>query len=179
MKEKLYNLYYPYKKIRNVIVALQGEISKPKSVLKGEIFEDYIRKYLFPKSRYKLEHRTHSFKIDDFCNSSLEPDFIFTCIESGKKIGVEAKYRAKYSSDFGVEICKEFQLRRYRESGRLHNMDVFIALGLEGHPSSCQNIYLIPLNKITSNKLKKEDIHHFRVSLKEIVATNYLKIFQS
>lgn len=41
--------------------AAKNEITKPESFTKGDDFENYVREIVFPKDRYELIHKTHSY----------------------------------------------------------------------------------------------------------------------
>jgi len=51
-----------FDKLSKVAKAAMDEALKPESFSKGDEFEDYVRKYLFPSDRYELVHRTHSYR---------------------------------------------------------------------------------------------------------------------
>jgi hypothetical protein len=74
--------------------AAWAEINKPETYVTGDEFEQYVRKYLFPKERYDLVHQTHDYSANksDFVETSNEPDFRFRPTRSGREFLVEAKY---------------------------------------------------------------------------------------
>lgn len=133
--------------LRRITKAVKDEILKPESFAKGEAFEDYVRSYLFPHNYYELIHRTHDYNSNnnDYIESSLQPDFKFRCIKTGKEFFVEAKYKSnpEYFKD-KIEWCKPHQLKRYREIDK--ETKVFIILGFGGKPKRPDELILFPLS---------------------------------
>ena len=56
-----------------------SNLDKPGSFVKGEDFENYVSKYMFPDSDYELIYRTSSYSQnkDRFATASMKPDFHF------------------------------------------------------------------------------------------------------
>ncbi|MFH1031409.1 MAG: hypothetical protein V1767_02430, partial [Chloroflexota bacterium] len=108
-------------------------INKPESYVKGDAFENYIRKNLFVKDRYDLVQKTHDYTTNkgDFVENTKEPDFKFRSIKTGKEFFVEAKYRSSYREN-AIEWCKPFQLKRYKEIDK--KTPVYLALGVGEEP---------------------------------------------
>lgn len=132
---------------KRIAKAIKNEILKPKSFVKGEVFEDYVREYLFPEDMYELVHKTHDYKSNnsDYVESSLLPDFKFRCVKTGKEFFVEAKYKSnpEYFKD-KIEWCKPYQLKRYQEIDK--DAKVFIILGFGGKPKKPEELILFPLS---------------------------------
>ena len=144
--------------------AVWEEISTPESFVKGQEFEDYVRKYLFPKGKYSLLHRTHDYKSNknDYIDETKEPDFLFRVISSGKEFHVEAKYRSRYY-DGAVEWCKPYQLRRYKE---IHaKTPLYVVIGIGGQPCSPDQIFFIPVENIKYPKLFHTYLKTYEVRL--------------
>jgi len=82
-----------------IVKAVRAEMNKPESYVKGEEFEQYVRRYLFPKERYDPVHQTHDHNANknDFVEASKEPDFKFRSRRSGREFLVEVKYRSGLS----------------------------------------------------------------------------------
>lgn len=125
---------------------------------KGYLFETFITR-LFNEQRFKLEKwRKAGHKANgDFPFFMAYPDLelIFT----GKRryrFAVECKWRKEFK--FGkitwvdgynkIIIYKEFQSR--------FNIPVFIAIGIGGHPSSPQKLFLTPLDNISNDIIVRE-----------------------
>jgi hypothetical protein len=81
--------------LARVLKAARAEWKKPETYVKGDEFEQYVRKCLLPKGRYDLVHQTHDYSANenDFVETSKEPDFRFRSRRSRREFLVEAKYR--------------------------------------------------------------------------------------
>jgi len=90
-----------------VLKAAWTEMNKPETYVTGDEFEQYVRKYLFPKERYDLVHQTHGYKTnrEDFVETSKEPDFRFRSRRSGREFLVEVKYRSQPTTSLGGILC--------------------------------------------------------------------------
>ncbi|OGN96556.1 MAG: hypothetical protein A2Z77_00900 [Chloroflexi bacterium RBG_13_51_36] len=148
--------------LTRVVKAAWAEMNKPKTYVKGDEFEDYVRQRLFPKERYDLLHRTHDYRANesDFVETSKEPDFRFRSRRSGREFLVEAKYRSRLY-DGAVEWCKPYQLERYKKINRATL--VFIAIGLGGLPSSPGHVYLVPVREIPYRSLFPSFLREYEV----------------
>ena len=49
-------------KISRIVKAAANEATKPESFVKGDEFENYVRDVAFPKDKYELVHKTHSYQ---------------------------------------------------------------------------------------------------------------------
>ena len=137
------------KKLGKGLQALANELTKPESFSKGEEFEEYVRKVVFPKDKYDLVHRSHKYadNKEDYVETSLYPDFAFRCKESNREFFVEVKFRNGTYYKNKIEWCKPYQLKRYKELAATDS-PIFIALGLGDNPSKPSETFIIPLNKI-------------------------------
>jgi hypothetical protein len=120
-----------FKKVAKGIQAFTNEVNKPDSFIKGEAFEDYVRKFIFPKSDYDLVHRTHDYNSNngDYVESSLKPDFKFRDKKNGNEFYVEVKWRrGSYNRENKIEWCNDKQLKRYKAIDKNENK-VFVLLG--------------------------------------------------
>jgi hypothetical protein len=132
--------------------AYSRELSKPETHVAGDEFERYVRKYLFPKERYDLVHRTHDYGANkgDFVETSKEPDFRFRSKRSGREFSVEVKYRSGLHQG-AVEWCKPYQLERYKTIDKAKS--VYAAIGLGGLPGSPAHVYIVPVRDIRYTRL--------------------------
>jgi hypothetical protein len=147
--------------VRALKAALE-ELHKPKTYVKGDEFEHYVREHLFTKERYDLVHQTHDYKANknDFVETSKEPDFKFRSRRSGRKFLVEVKYRsALYQGT--VEWCKPYQLKRYKAIAKA--MPVLVAIGLGGLPESPEHVYIVPIKHIRYTRLFPSFLKHYEV----------------
>lgn len=83
-----------------------------------------------------------------FATSSLRPDFTFKHRFDvvHPYINVEAKYRSAFMREGKVEVCKLYQLERYREFDK--HGDTYIMLGFEGVPADPEFLFLIPVSEM-------------------------------
>lgn len=145
-----------------VLKAAWDEISKPTSFVKGDEFEDFIRKKLFPVDHYDLVHKTHDFASNrsDYVETSKEPDFKFRSRKSGKEFFIEAKYRSGFYKG-AVEWCKPYQLKRYKAIDK--ETPVYVAIGVGNNPSSPEQVFLIPMRNIKYARLFESFLRQFQV----------------
>jgi hypothetical protein len=157
------------------IKTITDELQKPDSFRKGEQFEEYIRKYVFPQDRYKLIHKTHSYQSnkEDFAESSLLPDYKFKCLETEREFFVEVKFREGVYHQNKIEWCKPFQLKRYREIDR-KGSPVFLALGLGDDPRSPEELFIIPVAKTEYCALYDSFLDKYKFHLQKPVFSGYL-----
>ena len=148
--------------IVRALKAAWDEISKPPSFVKGDEFEDFIRKNLFPVDHYDLVNKTHDFASNrsDYVETSKEPDFKFRSRKSGKEFFVEAKYRSGFYKG-AVEWCKSYQLKRYKAIDK--ETPVYVAIGVGTNPSSPEQVFLIPMRNIRYTRLFESFLRQFEV----------------
>ncbi len=157
------------------IKTFSDELQKPESFRKGEQFEAYVRKYVFPPDRYQLLHKTHSYQSnqEDFAASSLYPDYGFKCLETGRNFYVEVKFREGVYHRDKIEWCKPFQLRRYQEIDR-KDSPVFLALGLGTDARSPQEVFIIPVAKVEHCAFYDSFLDKYQFYLQKPVFAGYL-----
>ncbi len=150
-----------------ILKAIFGELFKPKSFVKGEAFEDYLRRNVFPDEGYETLHRTHNINIidDDFNEENKLPDFKFRSLSKKWEFWVEAKYRSKPGKN-KIEWCKEYQLRRYRRYDK--DLALFVALGVGGSPEKPSVLYVFPLRKLPYTTAFLSALRPYRVSLHDL-----------
>ena len=119
--------------IERALKAAWKELKKPASYVKGDEFERFIRKNLFPHACYDLLHKNHDYLTsqDFYIESSKEPDFKFRTQKSGLEFFVEAKYRSHFYNG-KLEWCKTYQLRRYQVINK--KTPTLIIIGVGGYP---------------------------------------------
>lgn len=149
---------------KRVVEAVYNEISKPDTFAKGEEFEKYVRKYIFPLDLYNLKHKTHGYNDNnkDYDEESRDPDYILVSRKSNKAFHLEVKFRS-YFYDNAVKWCKSYQFKRYCEYDK--ERPVFIILGVGGTPENPDNLYLFPLRKIRYTKLFRSVLEKYRIPL--------------
>lgn len=133
------------------------------SYKKGEQFENYVERVIFPEAHYELIYKTSDTRqnFQRYPRKSKEPDFQFKSHITGKKFYVEAKWRAKpYNGKFDVLSKNQFDSFPKLDS---ENSPVFVAFGYGGQPYEPDCISLIPLSEIDSIKMLPEKVHQFNI----------------
>ncbi|MCF8332067.1 MAG: hypothetical protein K9H84_06410 [Bacteroidales bacterium] len=146
------NIYYLSKRLINATSAFFNELFKPTSFLKGDDFEECLRKKVFTKDKYDLVMKTHDYNKNhkDYIESSLYPDYMFRDRINKQEFFVEAKYREKeYQGK--IKWCKQSQFKRYKYFNKEDK--VLIAIGYGGRPKNPKHIFIIPLEDIKYNSL--------------------------
>jgi hypothetical protein len=164
------------RKITNGITAFTNEVNKPDSFAKGEEFEEYIRKYTFPKLNYDLIHRTHDYNSNngDYVESSLKPDFKFRDKKTGKEFYVEVKFRkGVYNFKNKIEWCNEKQFKIYKAIEK-NESKVFIALGFGDKASKPLEIILFPVSGCNYNALYDSFLNKYSFYKDKPVFSDYL-----
>ncbi|MCB0747641.1 MAG: hypothetical protein KDC90_09270 [Ignavibacteriae bacterium] len=148
--------------LTRIVKTVYDEVTKPKSFVKGENFENYVRQFIFPTELYQLEHHSHDYNSNkgDYVQTSLNPDFLFSSKKNKKKFYVEAKYRSEFQEK-GIERSKTYQLKRYQETNK--ELPVFIALGVQGKPSRPKYLFIFPLKKVKYTKLFDSVLEKYEV----------------
>lgn len=131
---------------------LVGIGDKPKT--KGNRFEEYVLKNIFPVERferlrifsdYDITGLRAIFKEPD--KRSLYPDFYLRNISKNTSFFVECKYRSNMfrnkRGSLVCEISKGYQLERYREIQNRCKKNVLICIGLGGKSHKPDSVHLI------------------------------------
>ena len=144
----------------------------PETFRKGELFESYVRNYLFPKGKYHLIDKTHSYLENkgDFIEKTNEPDFTFKT-PSGKVFYVETKYRSRYF-DGAIRWCKFYQLLRYRDIDQ--HTPIYIVIGTGPQPNDPTQLFFIPLKDIKYVKLFPSFLRQYTVPIKKCICEDKL-----
>ncbi|MDC8003962.1 hypothetical protein POV27_07850 [Aureisphaera galaxeae] len=164
------------RRMENGIRALKKEITKPDSFSKGEEFEEYVRKVLFPQARFQLIDKTHGYNTnrEDFVESSLKPDFKFRDTKNGQEFYVEAKWRnGSYNRDNKLQWCNKNQLRRYKDIDQ-YESKVFVVLGLGNSPKRPEEVVLFPMSSCNFNSLYDSFLSKYSFYLGRPVFSGYL-----
>ena len=164
------------KKFANGIKAFTNEVNKPASFIKGEEFENYVRKYIFPKSDYDLVHKTHDYNSNngDYVESSLKPDFKFRDKKNGNEFYVEAKWRrGVYNKENKIDWCNQNQLRRYKAIDKNENK-VFIVLGFGDKATKPEEIVLFPVSSCNYYSLYDSFLNKYSFYVDKPIFSSYL-----
>lgn len=164
------------KRLSKGLKLLTNEMTKPDSFVKGEDFEEYVRKTLFPSSNFQLVHKTHDYNSNsrDYIESSLLPDFKFRDMKNGKEFYVEVKWRrGQYNREDKITWCNPNQLKRYKSIDR-NESKVFIALGLGVKPLRPDEIALFPVSGCNFCDLYGSFIKKYSFYVNKPVFSGYL-----
>ena len=119
--------------------------------IKGSRFESFVSEEIFTDKLFALVEMTRDFDSNSkrFEERSLNPDFLFRDKRTKEEFWIEAKYRTGlFKNEKGqlvCEICKPWQLDRYKEVERSTGKKVYICLGLGDDPRRPETVHLIPI----------------------------------
>jgi hypothetical protein len=142
---------------------ITGKSERPE--IKGGRFERFVSKEIFTDMLFDLVEMTRDFDSNQerFEERSMNPDFLFRDKRTGEEFWIEAKYRnGLFKNDRGqlvCEICKPWQLDRYKEVERNTGKKVYICLGIGEDPRYPETVHLIPVTgaypQLFQSKLKE------------------------
>lgn len=140
-----------------------GKSKRPE--IKGSRFENFVSSEIFTDMLFDLVEMTRDFDSNKerFEERSLNPDFLFRDKRTREEFWVEAKYRnGLFKNNKGqlvCEICKQWQLDRYRDVEKTTGKKVYICLGIGEDPRYPETIHLIPVSgaypQLFQSKLKE------------------------
>ena len=116
---------------------------------KGLLFEDYIVT-LFNRRKFRLiEWRSDKLASNGVRPESCTwPDLVFASLGRRKKyFAIECKWRKQFF-DGGINWADRFQIENYLRYQQETNMQVFIAIGIGGHPFNPEHLFVTPLDHI-------------------------------
>lgn len=157
-------MYYFNKRIRRAVSNFYSEIVKPESFIKGEDFENFLRRAIYTEDKYDLVMKTHNYNDNkhDYIEITKYPDFMFRDKQTGDEFYVEAKYRENLFNE-KVEWCKMYQFDRYKEINK--SRKVVVAIGLGGRPRSPKSVFIMPLDAVQYNALYPSFLRSFQMIL--------------
>jgi hypothetical protein len=119
----------------------------------GYEFERYMTDRLDPLKYRLVEWRTekNKFKITGNPGLVFEQKFFK---EGNNRFGIACKFFDKMSDTLQLDKLQN-NFDKYRT--------VFIAIGIGGRPSAPDQVYLIPIDKVTDNKVRLGDITNFKI----------------
>ncbi len=159
--------------VSKIVTVISDEINTPESFKRGQQFEDYVEKYLFPPNYYDLTEKTHNYQTNSkhYVEASLNPDFKFRDRLTKKEFYIEAKFRTNFYKDKLV-WCNEKQLARYKYINQ--NTPVFLLLGDGGKPNWPEYISLIPISKAKYTGLFASFVDQFEIEHEKQVTSKVL-----
>lgn len=140
-----------------------GKAKRPE--IKGSRFESFVSNEIFTDKLFDLVEMTRDFDSNSerFEERSMNPDFLFRDKRTGEEFWVEAKYRnGLFKNKRGqmvCEICKPWQLDRYKEVEKVSGKKVYVCLGIGEDPRYPETVHLIPVSnsypQLFQSKLKE------------------------
>ncbi len=138
---------------------------------KGQAFEDFVEKILFPESHYELLHKTNTYDQNSqrYVGDSRKPDFRFKCILTGIEFHVEAKYRSKPFQGH-YDILSDAQVASFPELQQ-ENCRIYIALGYGDTADNPAYVSFIPYELHQDKQILVENALTHQVSKNTIAST--------
>ncbi len=133
----------------------KDEINKKK----GDDFEVFVIERFSNKYFKCKSWRSDKKAPNHFPESNKYPDLEleFSHKDYSRKIAVECKFRSNFSGGC-VDLGSYDKLQEYKNFERENNIQVYLVLGVGGEPTAPEELYLIPLPHIESNKLYKSNL---------------------
>ena len=151
-----------YLTVRNRIRSL----TFPDDVLKGREFEDFVLE-LFDIENTKtfslIEWRGDKTSGTISPQNNHYPDFVIDYSDkpSAYRFAIECKWR-NYKPRKTTDIFSNEQIENYRSFSKSKNIPVFIVFGIGGQPSQPEELYIIPLARISDIIDNKSNLREFR-----------------
>jgi hypothetical protein len=129
---------------------ITGKSKRPE--IKGGRFEKFVSEAIFIDILFDLVEMTRDFNSNSerFEERSMNPDFLFRDKRTGEEFWIEAKYRnglfKNKKGQFVCEICKPWQLNRYKEVEKSTGKKVYICLGMGDDPRFPETVHLISVS---------------------------------
>jgi hypothetical protein len=135
--------------LKEIFEDVTGKSNRPE--IKGNRFESFVSKEIFIDKLFDLVEMTRDFDSNSkrFEERSMNPDFLFRDKRTREEFWIEAKYRnGLFKNEKGqdvCEICKPWQLTRYKEVEKSTGKKVYICLGIGEDPRYPKSVHLIPV----------------------------------
>jgi hypothetical protein len=145
----------------NVLAQKESPVLTPEEInkKKGDDFEKFVIEK-FDNKYFKCKNwRGDKFVPSHFPESNKYPDLELEFNHKGysKKLAVECKFRSSFSGGC-VDLGSYDKLQQYKNFERENNIQVYLVLGVGGSPLTPEELYLIPLPHIESNKLYRNKL---------------------
>ena len=135
-----------------------------KKDFRSEVIQQFITQIpdLEQKKKIIKEWAGDKYVNGSYAKTTLHPDILleFSIRQKSSELSVECKWRKSYYKN-GVELAKKEQLERYKEFQKERNIPVFIAIGIGGKGTEPEQLYIIPLQEITTNFLSMNELKKF------------------
>ncbi len=126
---------------------------------KGDDFEIFVIEKFSNKYFKCKSWRGDKMAPSHFPESNKYPDLEleFNYKDYNRKIAVECKYRSNFSGGC-VDLGSYDKLQQYKVFERENGIQVYVVLGVGGEPTAPEELYLIPLPHIESNKMYRNKL---------------------
>lgn len=126
---------------------------------KGDEFETYVvgkfDKNYFRSKAWRSDKAAHGHFPE--ANSYPDLEFEFRHNDYRASFAVECKYRSGYNGGY-IDLGDFYKLNAYRKFEREKNIQVYVVLGVGGAPSDPEELFIIPLPHVTSNKIHRRKL---------------------
>jgi hypothetical protein len=142
----------------------------------GDDFEGFVVKK-FKKKYFKLKNWAGDKYIDGiYAETTLHPDLLleFHLKEHSELFSIECKWRRGFK-DAKVTIANKGQVERYQQFALDNKQPVFMALGIGGVASNPADLYMVPINDLTSNTVTQEWLKKYKLPVMENFFYEYKK----
>ncbi len=136
------------------------DTKQPTACIKIDAFKDFIRKRLFPATKYDLLLNSES---DQPANS---PRFKFRSRDSGREFYVDDRYMAG-GTNAPIEWCQSNELEQFQEIN--NTTPVYILIGAGPSAAAPRHAFLFPVKSVRFNRLLYSYIEKFKISVTRTV----------
>ncbi len=158
---------WPVKKVRKKTYQTHQRIDKDHlSRQKGLAFEKYVTTLLPRQHGFQLVHwRGDKYNKGVYALSSQWPDLEYQYSRENHKyeFAIECKWRSTYYRG-QIQLCDDHQLKNYQKFSEDKQIPVYIALGVGGSPDNPAELYIIPLDALSSNIIYRYELSRFKRS---------------
>jgi hypothetical protein len=126
---------------------------------KGDAFEAYVVKHFRKKYFTLQEWRGDKYVDGTYAISNHFPDLevSFNFKDVNDHFAIECKWRGYFYNE-SITWAKDYQIGNYQKYAAKTKLPVYVVIGVAGEPSSPEEIYVVPLNKIKDATLTREEL---------------------
>ena len=138
------------------------------TVMTGWEFESFVLRLLQLKSRRDLvlrEWRSDKSVDGLVAEANSYPDMVLVQYEGTRQMefAIECKWRKHFAGIHGeITWADNDNMTRYRMFEESRDIPVFVVIGVGGDPSAPEILYIVPLDKIASTKLRRGWLEKYR-----------------
>ncbi len=138
------------------ILGVDLDDSNIDGLVKGRFFELFAATIWDEDNRVHIEDWTPDKGINEkiYVKSNGNPDFLVSFQDLQKLVAIECKFRSKFKEGTFTNLGSDKSITRYKKYQIEKNVRVYILFGINGNPQHPDDLYLIPLDKIESIRIK-------------------------